>query len=103
MELRTIPIRKSGVRPQLFIGGDRELVMFTGLISVILIVAAQDWLALIYGICLWTISIKVLRIMAKADPLMRQVYLRQRLYKSYYSPRATPFRVNSHAQEGRYK
>jgi len=32
---------------------------------------------------------------AKADPLMRLVYLRHRRYRAYYAPRSTPFRVNT--------
>ena len=31
MALRTIPIRRAGNRHNLFMGGDRELVMFSGL------------------------------------------------------------------------
>ncbi len=33
-----------------------------------------------------------LRLMAKADPLMRQVYLRHIKYRSYYRPTSTPWR-----------
>jgi type IV secretion system protein VirB3 len=32
--------------------------------------------------------------MAKADPLMRFVYLRHRGYQVYYPARSTPFRSN---------
>ncbi|KTC71809.1 conjugal transfer protein trbD [Legionella birminghamensis] len=95
MALRTIPIRRSGNRPSLFMGGDRELVMFSGLLSGILIFAAQDWLSIGVGIALWFFSLKVLRLMAKSDPGMRAVYLRQRSYKRYYPARSTPFRSNS--------
>jgi type IV secretion system protein VirB3 len=40
MALRSVPIRRSGVRNNLFLGGDRELVMLTGLASMALIVPA---------------------------------------------------------------
>ncbi|WP_279061794.1 hypothetical protein [Bilophila wadsworthia] len=33
--------------------------------------------------------------MAKADPLLRFVYIRHRAYQAYYPPRSTPFRVNT--------
>lgn len=95
MALRTIPIRRSGNRANLFMGGDRELVMFSGLLSGILIFSAQDWLSIIVGIALWFFSLHVLRKMGKSDPQMRAVYLRHRRYKSYYSARSTPFRENS--------
>lgn len=76
-------------------GGDRELVMFSGLLSGILIFAAQDWLSIVIGFVLWFFALKVLRLMAKSDPDMRAVYLRQRSYKSYYPARSTPFRNNT--------
>lgn len=95
MTLRTIPIRQSGNRVTLFLGGDRELVMFSGLLSAILVLATQDWLAGIIGIVLWFLSLKILRLMAKSDPQMRAIYLRQRRYQSYYAPRSTPFRKNN--------
>lgn len=103
MVLRTIPIRQVGNRHNLFMGGDRELVMFSGLLSAILIFAAQDWIALFIGVGLWFASIWVLRLMAKADPNMRFVYLRQRRYKPYYPARSRPFRVNTRSQGSQYK
>lgn len=103
MALRSVPIRQSGNRHNLFMGGDRELVMFSGLLAAILVFAAQDWFALIIGVLLWFAALWALRLMAKADPKMRFVYLRQRKYQSYYPARSTPFRVNRAAQGSRYK
>lgn len=94
MSLRTIPIRRCGNRPSLFMGGDRELVMFSGLLSAILVFAAQDWLAAFAGLIMWFLSLKGLRLMAKSDPYMRAIYLRQRRYQAYYSARSTPFKIN---------
>lgn len=94
MSLRTIPIRRSGNRPNLFMGGDREMVMFSGLLSAILILITQDLLAMAVGIVLWFFALKALRMMAKADPYMRAVYLRHRSYQSYYPARSTPFHQN---------
>ncbi|KTD70005.1 conjugal transfer protein trbD [Legionella santicrucis] len=94
MSLRTIPIRRCGNRASLFMGGDRELVMFSGLLSAILIFAAQDVLAAFAGLIMWYLTLKGLRLMAKSDPYMRAIYLRQRHYKAYYSARSTPFKIN---------
>ena len=102
MELRTIPIRRAGNRHNLFMGGDRELVMFSGLLAAILIFVAQDWRAFLGGVVLWFGSLWVLRLMAKSDPQMRAVYLRQRRYKRYYSARSTPFRNNTRSQGRQY-
>lgn len=83
-------------------GGDREMVMFSGLLAAILVFAAQDWSAAITGVAAWFAALWVLRKMAKADPKMRQVYLRNRRYSPYYAPRATPFRNNTAAQGKQY-
>lgn len=42
MALRAIPIRRAGNRENLFMGGDRELVMFSGLLAGALIFSAQE-------------------------------------------------------------
>jgi type IV secretion system protein VirB3 len=34
----------------------------------------------------------VLRVMAKADPMMRQVYIRHVFYRAYYQPTTSPWR-----------
>ena len=103
MELHRIPIRRIGNRFNLFMGGDRELVMLAGLIAFSLVFNAQEWRAAIVGTGLWVAALFLLRLMAKSDPLMRQVYLRHRRYKAYYAPRATPFRINGRIQERQYR
>ncbi|MGL5335309.1 MAG: conjugal transfer protein TrbD [Enterovibrio sp.] len=95
MALRTIPIRRAGNRENLFIGGDRELVMFSGLLAGALIFSAQELRATIFGLLLWFGALFVCRLMAKADPKLRHVYLRHRRYKAYYPARSTPYRENS--------
>ena len=101
MALRTIPLRRAGNREHLFLGGDRELVMFSGLLAGALIFSAQDLRATLFGIALWFVALFVLRLMAKADPKLRQVYLRHRRYRGYYAARSTPFRNNPTPSGGR--
>ena len=103
MALRTVPIRRTGNRDNLFMGGDRELVMFAGLMAFALVFSAQELRATVFGLFLWFGALFGLRLMAKSDPKMRLVYLRQRRYKRYYAPRSTPFRLNSHSQGKQYK
>jgi len=95
MALRTIPIRRAGNRHNLFMGGDRELVMFAGVMAFALVFSAQDSRATVFGVLLWVLALYLFRLMAKADPKLRQVYLRHRRYRAYYAPRSTPFRVNA--------
>jgi type IV secretory pathway TrbD component len=103
MALRTIPIRRAGTRENLFMGGDRELVMFSGLIAVALIFSAQELRATVFGLALWFGALFAFRLMAKADPKMRHIYLRNRRYKKYYPARSTPFRDNPTSQGKQYK
>ena len=103
MALRMIPIRRAGNRENLFMGGDRELVMFSGLLAFALIFTAQDIKATIFGLGLWFGALFLFRLMAKADPKMRHVYMRHRRYKPYYPAHSTPFRDNTASQGKQYK
>ena len=103
MALRTIPIRRAGNRSNLFMGGDRELVMLSGVMAFALIFSAAEVRASIVGLLLWFAALFIFRWMAKADPRMRDVYLRHRRYAAYYPPRATPFRDNTTAQARQYR
>jgi len=102
MSLRTIPIRRVANRHNLFMGGDREMVMFAGLLAFALIFSAQEIRATVFGLLLWFCALFFCRLMAKSDPLMRFVYLRHRKYKTYYAARSTPFRVNPNSQGKQY-
>ena len=84
-------------------GGDRELVMFCGLVAAALIFSAQEMKATVFGVSLWFGALFVFRLMAKADPKLRYVYLRSRRYKRYYASRSMPFRENTDNQGRQYK
>lgn len=103
MALRTIPIRRAGNRENLFMGGDRELVMFSGLLAGALVFSAQEVRATVFGIGLWFGALFVCRLMAKSDPKLRHVYLRHRRYQAYYPARSTPYRENTTSQGKQYK
>jgi type IV secretory pathway TrbD component len=103
MAIRTVPIRRSSNRDNLFMGGDREMVMLMGLICGALIFSAQETKAFIVGVTLWVLSLFLFRAMAKADPKMRHVYMRQRRYATYYSARSTPYRINGPKEDRQYR
>lgn len=103
MPIRTVPIRRAGNRDNLVLGGDREMVMFAGLLAAALIFSAQEMKAGIFGVLMWIGALQVFRVMAKSDPKMRFVYLRQRRYRPYYAARSTPFRTNGPAEEAQYR
>lgn len=94
MALIKLPVSKVGIRANLFMGGDRELVLTTGLISFALIFATYNFIGIVTGIVLWSVFIGVFRMMAKTDPFLRHVYLKHRLYKSYYPAKTKLIRKN---------
>uniref|UniRef100_UPI00289631EC conjugal transfer protein TrbD n=1 Tax=Rhizobium sp. TaxID=391 RepID=UPI00289631EC len=71
---------------------DRELVLMTGLTAVILIFVVLTVISTVIGFIIWIVVVGLLRMMAKADPLMRQVYLRHMKYRSHYRPTSSPWR-----------
>lgn len=82
--LREIVIHESANRPNQLLGGDRELVLVTLLICVSLAFALATWWGIVLSIGLWTSAIAVLKRMGKADPQLRQVYLRHIRYRPFY-------------------
>jgi type IV secretory pathway TrbD component len=71
-------------RPQLLMGGDRELVLLAGLLSAVMAVSVMTMMSFfIAGVAFGTI-VMVLARLGKADPLMRKVYGRHIRYKDFY-------------------
>ena len=90
--LQRTRIHRALSRPNLLMGADRELVLFTGLASIILIFVVLTWISALFGLAVWTVIVGLLRMMAKADPQMRRVYLRHITYRPHYRPTSSPWR-----------
>ena len=90
--LATARIHRALSRPNHLMGADRELVLLTGLATVILMFVVLTWYSVLLGLAIWIAVVGVLRIMAKADPMMRQVYLRHIGYRPSYRPTSSPWR-----------
>jgi type IV secretion system protein VirB3 len=73
-------------------GADRELVLLTGLATIILMFVVLTWYSVLLGLAVWIAVLGILRIMAKSDPMMRQVYLRHIGYRPSYRPTPSPWR-----------
>ncbi len=86
------PVHRALSRPNLLMGADRELVLLTALAAVILIFVVLTWYAALFGLAIWIIAVAALRMMAKADPLMRRVYVRHISYKTFYRATSSPWR-----------
>ena len=87
-ELRRVPIHRALNRPNLFMGGDRELMLFSLMLTAILVFSVMTWWSTLLGFGLWTFSAAALRRMGKSDPYLRQVYTRHTKYAAYYAARA---------------
>ena len=85
-------IHRALSRPNLLMGADRELLLVTGLVAIILIFVVLTWISALFGLAVWTVIVGLLRMMAKADPQMRRVYLRHITYRPHYRPTSSPWR-----------
>lgn len=90
--LQRVRIHRALSRPNLLLGADRELVLVTGLVAIILIFVVLTPMSAVVGITVWILIVGLLRMMGKADPLMRRVYLRHIRYRPFYRPTASPWR-----------
>lgn len=93
----TTPLARSRIhralsRPNLLMGADRELVLLTGLAAAISAFVVLTWFSVLFGIILWIGVVAALRMMAKADPMMRRVYVRHIGYRPNYRPTSSPWR-----------
>lgn len=90
--LRRTPLHRALHRPTLIAGGERELVLVTGLMAGGVAVTALNLPAVIVGVLVWGINLYFLRLMAKSDPEMSKVYLRSIKYAGYYAARSRHWR-----------
>ena len=88
---REILIHQSCNRHNLLLGCDRELVLLSALLSAMLIFALVTWWGIVAGIVLWVAAVAVLSRMGKADPMLRQVYVRHVKYRSFYPAKSGLF------------
>lgn len=81
---REIVIHQSANRPNQIVGGDRELVLLSILVSVSLAFSLATLWGIVIAVVFWIGAVAVLQRMDKADPMLRQVYMRHIEYRSFY-------------------
>jgi type IV secretion system protein TrbD len=91
-ELRRTPLMTSLTRPHLVLGGERELVLLSGIFAFALMITTMNPVFAAMALLVWCGALWALRRMAKADPQLSRVYVRAVRHRSYYPPRSTPFR-----------
>ncbi|HLG95320.1 MAG TPA: conjugal transfer protein TrbD [Bryobacteraceae bacterium] len=88
---REIVIHQSANRPNQLLGGDRELVLVTILVSVSLAFSLATFWGFAVAFAFWIAAIAVLQRMGKADPMLRQVYMRHIRYRPFYPSKSGMF------------
>jgi type IV secretory pathway TrbD component len=93
-DLRKTPLYRALYRPQLLLGGDRNLMIVVLFSAALLTVVSMNTVSIVLGLFILVVGVYSLRKAAKADPLMRQVYLRHIKYSGYYAPFSRPWRIS---------
>jgi type IV secretory pathway TrbD component len=81
---REVTIHQSANRPNQILGADRELVLIAILTAVSLAFSLGTWWGLGFAVAFWIGAVAVLQRMGKADPQLRQIYLRHIRYQAFY-------------------
>lgn len=81
------PVRQSLLRPLLLLGGERSLVLLTGMLAAVLIFSLGSVVIGAIGVGFWLIALMILQRMAKHDPDLSRVYIRHANKRIYYPAR----------------
>ena len=86
--LRRTPIYRALHRPNLFLGGERELVLITAIACAGVGVSSLTVFGAVASLFIWSLCIGLFRLMAKSDPQLSRVYLRQLRHQPYHPARS---------------
>lgn len=81
---REVILHQSANRPNQILGGDRELMLMAMLAAVTLAFSLGTWWGIGLSVAFWVGAVAVLQRMGKADPMLRQVYMRHIRYRDFY-------------------
>jgi type IV secretion system protein VirB3 len=81
---RVVPIHQSAHRPTQIRGCDRVLILTTLFAAFCLAFSLLTAWGFAMSAALWFGAVAALRRMGKADPLLRQVYIRHLRYREWY-------------------
>lgn len=92
MEVRKIAVHQSLQRHNFVMGAERELVMTSALIALLVGIGGLTLLSGAAAAVFWIVAVFVLRRMAKADPIMSKVWTRHVKQNDFYSAKASRWR-----------
>jgi type IV secretion system protein VirB3/type IV secretion system protein VirB4 len=91
--MRTLPIHQSLHRQNHVLGAERELVMTSGLVALLVGVGGLTLLSMVSAALFWLAALFALRRMAKADPQLSKVWLRHIKQQLFYAAKTSRWRV----------
>ena len=74
-------------------GAERDLVMYSALISMLVGVGGFTIISAATGFLFWVVTVFILRHMAKADPQMSKVWWKHYYQQDFYPAHSTPWRL----------
>ena len=92
MSARLLPIHQSLHRHAHVLGAERELVMTSALIALLVGVGGLTVVCIVSAAVFWLVALFALRRMAKADPIMSRVWLRHIKQQEFYPAKASRWR-----------
>ena len=92
MGIRTIAIHQSLHRPSLVLGAERDLVMGTAIISLMVGIGGTNLISTVTALSFWFVSVFILRKMAKHDSCYSQIFLRHIKQQTFYPSRSSVWR-----------
>jgi type IV secretion system protein VirB3 len=90
--LRRTSLHRALHRPNLILGGERELVLISAILCGGVAVSGLNAVSVIIAVGVWLVTVGFLQMMAKTDSHLSKVYLRYLRYRPYYAARSRPFR-----------
>ena len=90
---RYLPIHQSLHRHAHVLGAERELVMTSALIALLVGVGGLTVVSMLSAAFFWIVAVFALRRMAKADPIMSRVWLRHIKQQDFYPAKASRWRL----------
>jgi type IV secretory pathway TrbD component len=93
-QLIEVPFHRALHRANLIWGGEREPMIFSMILVGAMIVPAMNLVSTIVGAVFGLLAVLTLRAMAKSDPQMSVIFMRQCRYKDYYPAHSRYARVS---------
>ena len=89
---RPLPIHQSLHRHAHILGAERELVMTSALVALLVSVGGLTAVSIVSAAGFWIMAVFALRRMAKADPIMSRVWLRHIKQQDFYRAKSGRWR-----------